>query len=311
MSPIDFPSKWCAAPAGAVATRARALITGLLLLAAQGATPADPPAAAAPVPQASSEEVAAWRQRIRDRIRDQLVVPFDVPADARVELEVSLLPSGNAADVSTRKTSGFPTFDSAARRAVLAGTPFPVPADLAGYERVRRFGVVFEPRNGVQIVDAQPPTPPGQPAASPPAPAVERFACATVPGPAPAPDCSQSGSRNDLLSCFAQAVQRRAVRVVSACGAVAYPLEARRNRLEGTVQVGVSFDRAGKLAGITVAESSGQPLLDQRALEIVQHALVPPPPELYATPFAVRVPVVFRMHRAAAADAKARGSSMN
>jgi TonB family protein len=187
---------------------------------------------------------------------------------------------------------------------VLAAMPLPVPADLAGYERVRRFGAIFEPRSGVQIVDAQAPTPPGQGAApAPPPAAAERFACAAGLAPALAPDCSQSGSRNDLLTCFAQAVQRRAVRLVKACGAVAYPLEARRNRWEGTVQVGVSFDRGGRLAGITVAESSGQPLLDQRALEIVQQAMVPPPPELYATPFAVRVPMVFRMQRPAAAEA--------
>ena len=286
-------------------TRARSLCAAVLLLAAQfTAGAADPPKAAEPVPQASAEEVAAWRERIRDRIREQLVVPFDVPGDARVELEVSLLASGNAADVSTRKTSGFPAFDSAARRAVLSATPLPVPADLAGYERVRRFGVILQPRSGVQIVDAQAPAPPSQGAAPVPAPAAaERFACAAGLGPAAAPDCSQSGSRNDLLNCFAQAVQRRAVRLVSACGATAYPLEARRNRWEGTVQVGVSFDRGGRLAGITVAESSGQPLLDQRAVEIVQQAMVPPPPELYATPFAVRVPMVFRMQRPAAAEA--------
>jgi TonB family protein len=286
------------------------LCAAALFLVAQAIAAADPPATE-PVPQASAEEVATWRQRVRDRIHEQLIVPLDVPSDARVELEVSLLPSGNAADVSTRRTSGFPAFDSAARRAVLAATPLPVPADLPGYERVRRFGAIFEPRS-VQIVDAPAPVPPGQSAASPAAPAAaERFACAAGLGPAPAPDCSQSGSRNHLLTCFAQAVQRRAVRLVSACGAVAYPLEARRNRWEGSVQVGVSFDRGGRLAGIAVAESSGQPLLDQRALEIVQQAMVPPPPELYATPFAVRVPVVFRMQRPASADAKPPRSQMN
>src|SRR5512145_2495064 len=200
-------------------TRAASLCAALMLFAsaaAEAAGAADTPGlgdaprpavtggAPAAVPQASAEEIAAWRQRIRDRIREQLIVPAEVAADARVELEVSLLPSGNAADVSTRKTSGFPAFDSAARRAVLAATPLPVPADLAGYERVRRFGAIFEPRSGVQIVDAQAPTPPGQGASpvTPPA-AAERFVCGASLGPAPTPDCSQSGSRNDLLTCFA------------------------------------------------------------------------------------------------------------
>jgi TonB family protein len=308
MTPIDSRNKWWRG----AAMCARPLCAAVLLLAAQVAAPADPPAAAEPVPQASADEVAAWRLRVRDRIREQLIVPSDVPGDARVELDVSLLPSGNAADVSTRRTSGFPAFDAAARRAVLGATPLPVPADLPGYERVRRFGAIFEPVSGVQIVDAQAPVPAGQSAAAPAAPtSAERFTCAAGLGPAPAPDCSQSGSRNHLLTCFAQAVQRRAVRLVSVCSTVAYPLEARRNRLEGSVQVGVSFDRGGRLAGIAVAESSGQPLLDQRALEIVQQAMVPPPAELYATPFAVRVPVVFRMQRPASAEAKPPRSRMN
>jgi TonB family protein len=307
MMPIDrCNSSNCAPVRGAIA-RVR-LCAVALLLTAQAAAAAEPPAAVQPVPEASADELAAWRQGIRDRIREQLIVPPDVPGDARVELEVSLLPSGNAADISTRRTSGYPAFDSAARRAVRAATPLPVPTDLQAYERVRRFGAIFEPGSGVQIVDAQAPVPAGQSAASPAAPpAAERFACAAELGPAPAPDCSQSGSRNHLLTCFAQAVQRRAVRLVSVCGAVAYPLEARRNRWEGSVQVGVSFDRGGKLAGVAVAESSGQALLDQRALEIVQQAMVPPPPELYATPFAVRVPVVFRMQRPASTDARAPG----
>jgi len=249
-----------------------------------------------------ADEIAPWRAGVRERIRAQWIVPPNVPPDARAELEVALLPSGNAADVSTRRSSGFPAFDAAARRAVLAATPLPVPADVAGYERIRRFGVIIEPGGSIQIVDAKalvvPPRSAAAPvAASPP----ERFVCTSAGlGPALAPDCSHAGSRNALLSCFAQAVQRRAVRLVSACAALAYPLEARRNRWEGTVQVGVGFDHGGKPAGLSIAQSSGQPLLDKRALEIVHAALLPPPHELYATPFAVQVPMVFRMHRSEA-----------
>jgi len=258
--------------------------------------PSEPSSAAA---QVQADEIARWRVGARERIREQLIVPPEVPADAWVELEVSLLPSGNAADVSARRLSGFPAFDAAARRAVLAATPLPVPADAASYERVRRFAVIFEPRSGVQIVDAQSVVAPTPPAATPPvASPPERFVCTAAGlGPAVAPDCSHTGSRSALLNCFAQALQRRAARLVSVCAASAYPLEARRNHWEGTVHIGVGFDHGGKPAGISVAQSSGQPLLDQRALEIVQAALVPPPLELYATPFAVRVPMVFRMQR--------------
>ena len=239
-------------------------------------------------------DVEFWRERIRQQIQQHLTLPASTPPSARVELDVSLLPSGQAVDITTRRASGFPDLDMALRRAVLAATPMELPADSAGYERVRRFGVVYEPARGLRIVDAQPFS--GQTAPS--APASEPLMCsaASLPPPA-APDCSRSGSRNDLLTCYAQSVQRRVVNLVTTCGSAVYPVEARKNRWEGSVQVAVTFDRSGKLSGVSVAESSGQALLDQRALDLVREGLVPPPAELYATPFAVRVPVVFKMQR--------------
>ena len=240
-------------------------------------------------------DVEFWRERIRQQIQQHLMLPASTPRDARVELDVSLLPSGQAVDIATRKASGFPELDMALRRAVLAATPIDLPADPAGYERVRRFGVVYEAVRGLRIVEPQPFAGQAAPAAPP---ASEPFMCSSASLPAPAaPDCSRSGSRNDLLTCYAQSVQRRVVNLVSACGSSVYPLEARKNRLEGSVQVTVTFDRSGKLNGVSVAESSGQPLLDQRALDLVREGLVPPPAELFATPFAVRVPVVFKMQR--------------
>ena len=144
--------------------RSHRLLLGLWLcasaLAALAADPAATVGPAPPAPQTLAEDWSGWRQRIRDKIREQFVFPPGVPSDAQVELEVSLLPSGNAADVSTRKTSGFPELDAAARRAVLAATPLPVPADAASYERVRRFGVIFQARMGIQMVDPQASAPP-------------------------------------------------------------------------------------------------------------------------------------------------------
>jgi protein TonB len=241
-------------------------------------------------------DVQFWRERIRQQIQQRLVVPPSMPADARVELDVSLLPSGQAVDIATRRPSGYPDLDTAVRRAVLAATPIELPADPAGYEEVRRFGLVYEPGRGLRVIDPQPFA--GAPAAPAP-PASEPLLCSAASIAAPTtPDCSRSGSRNDLLTCYAQAVQRRVVKLVSACGSAVYPLEARRNRWEGTAQVAIAFDRGGKLGGLTIAESSGQPVLDQRALDLVREGLVHAPPELLATPFAVRVPVVFKMQRA-------------
>lgn len=258
-------------------------------------------------------EVQTWWSRLRLQIQQQMAVVSDVPQDAQVELEVSLLPSGLPADIATRRTSGYPTLDAALRRAVMAATPLPLPADAATYARIRRFAVHYEPRSGVQVTDPRP-----VPEAAPPAPAaaaVEHLSCRgnSLPAAAP-PACQQSGSRNDLLTCFAQAVKARTGQVVNACGLDVYPAEARRQMLEGTTHIGISFDRGGKLSGVSVAESSGVPMLDQRALELVRQSILPAPSELYATPFAVRIPVVFRMQRgdhaaAASADTPAPGET--
>ena len=162
------------------------LLLGLCLCASAFAVQAaDPATAVGPVPaapQTLTEDLSAWRQRIRDKIREQFVFPLQVPNDAQVELEVSLLPSGNAADVSTRKTSGFPELDAAARRAVLAATPLPVPGDAASYERVRRFGVIFQARTGLQMIDPQAHAPPRSRRLPP-----QRASVSSVPLPAPAP----------------------------------------------------------------------------------------------------------------------------
>lgn len=235
------------------------------------------------------QELQFWRQRMRDAIQQHMSVPQSIPLDAHVELEVSLLPSGLAGDVTTRRASGFPDLDAALRRAVLEATPLPLPSQPQAYARLRRFSVLYEVRSGVRVVDA--------PAPSPQTPRTESFAC-RAPDAAKAPDCTSGGSRADLLTCFAQAVRARTLGVAAACGADVYPQEARRNVWEGTVQVGISFESAGRLSVVAVAESSGHEVLDQRAVDLVRESIVPPPPELLATAFMVQVPVVFRMQAA-------------
>lgn len=50
-----------------------------------------------------------------------------------------------------------------------------------------------------------------------------------------------------------------------------YPAEARRLREEGVVMLSVSVSSEGRVTGVSVAQSSGHPLLDQAALEAVRH----------------------------------------
>jgi len=223
---------------------------------------------------------------MREAIQQHMTPPASIPLDAQVELEVSLLPSGLAADIATRRASGYPDLDAALRRAVLVATPLPLPADAHSYQRLRRFSVLYEVRSGVRVVDAH--------SVEPDAARAEVFGCRAQGVPAP-PSCAASGSRVDLLTCYAQAVRARTVATASACGPAVYPEDARRNKWEGTVQVDVNFENGGRLGGVAVAQSSGHPLLDQRAVDLVRESIVPPPAELIATAFVVQVPVVFQM----------------
>jgi len=270
------------------------------LALAQPTSPGAAPHPAVPAAPAASQaagetpvqDLQAWRQRVREAIQQHMVPPASIPLDAQVELEVSLLPSGLAADVATRRASGYPDLDAALRRAVVVATPLPLPADPQGYERLRRFSVLYEVRSGVRIVDAHPL----------PSEAPRKALACRAPGAAAAPSCAAGGSRTDLLTCYAQAVRTRTLDTAGACGTAAYPLEARQARLEGTVQVGINFESAGRLGAVGVARSSGHPILDQHAVELVRESILPPPSELIATPFVVQVPVVFQMQREEAAD---------
>ena len=52
----------------------------------------------------------------------------------------------------------------------------------------------------------------------------------------------------------------------------AYPLAARRARIEGTVQLHVTLLPDGRLIDVRVERSSGHPLLDQAALDLLSRA---------------------------------------
>ncbi|MCW5621847.1 MAG: TonB family protein [Burkholderiales bacterium] len=283
---LPLPSTAEGSPAGAPvpATPTEPALPPSALPQPSTAPPADMEPAELPV-----QELQFWRQRIRDAIQQHMSVPQSIPLDAHVELEVSLLSNGLAGDITTRRASGFPDLDAALRRAVLEATPLPLPSQPQAYARLRRFSVLYEVRSGVRVVDA--------PAPSPQTPRSESFAC-RAPDAAKAPDCASGGSRADLLTCFAQAVRARTLGVAAACGADVYPLEARRNAWEGTVQIEIGFESAGRLSVVSVAESSGHEVLDQRAVDLVRESIVPPPPELLASAFMVQVPVVFRMQEA-------------
>lgn len=78
-----------------------------------------------------------------------------------------------------------------------------------------------------------------------------------------------------------------------------YPADAMADHQEGVPTVTFSMDRKGHVLSVTLAGSSGHPLLDQEALALPQRAQpLPVPPESVAgDPITLTVPVEFYIHQ--------------
>lgn len=75
-----------------------------------------------------------------------------------------------------------------------------------------------------------------------------------------------------------------------------YPEEALANRWEGTVWLAVLYPWGGGAERISVHRSSGYPVLDSKALEIVQDMQLPARPgALRGAEFDVTFPIGFRL----------------
>lgn len=76
-----------------------------------------------------------------------------------------------------------------------------------------------------------------------------------------------------------------------------YPPAARERGLEGLVVLVVNLDRAGNVLAVNIGRSSGQPLLDQGALDTLRRAgpLPPVPEALPYTTLEMELPVSFRL----------------
>ena len=127
-------------------------------------------------------------------------------------------------------------------------------------------------------------------AASPrtePAPAIVTRA------PEPAPVAAVATPSPDLLAGYGNSVSRLLARHRE------YPRVALMRGWEGTVTMRLRVASGGKLIEAKVESSSGHPVLDTQALEMVKRvAALPAPPEgLREREFAVLVPVVFRLER--------------
>lgn len=87
------------------------------------------------------------------------------------------------------------------------------------------------------------------------------------------------------------------VEVHRAIGRATYTRSLLRAQIEGRVVVALLVDAEGRVHGVRVARSSGEPMLDEAALEqLSHHRVVPPPPaELTWSPREIQLPIVFEL----------------
>lgn len=78
-----------------------------------------------------------------------------------------------------------------------------------------------------------------------------------------------------------------------------YPADAMADHQEGVPTVTFSMDRKGHVLSVTLASSSGHPLLDQEAVALPQRAqpLPAPPDSVAGDPITLTVPVEFYIHQ--------------
>ncbi len=106
--------------------------------------------------------------------------------------------------------------------------------------------------------------------------------------PATKPDAAL----NAALDRFVREVRRASWQIIDQRD---YPEGARDKGWEGIAQIDVHFAAGGYIKSIVLGESSGYPLLDDRALSIARSLRFPVvPAELQSREFAVRFPIAFR-----------------
>lgn len=101
-------------------------------------------------------------------------------------------------------------------------------------------------------------------------------------------------ARRELMRQFAEQVVAE-IRTRLRSG-IDYPAEALASRWEGTVWLVVLYPWGGRSEQISIHRSSGYPVLDDKALEIVRGMQLPARPDaLQGTEFDVTFPIGFRL----------------
>jgi periplasmic protein TonB len=149
-----------------------------------------------------------------------------------------------------------------------------------------------QPRVEPVTPPVQPPAPPVVAATVQPAPVA-----APVPPPASPPPAalkkvpSVPAVESSLLLTYGQSISKEIKRYQK------YPPVAQRRGWEGTAEVLLQIAADGKVTSITLGKTSGRPVLDEEALNMVRKASPLPqaPQDLRGRELTVTVPIVFKL----------------
>ncbi len=85
--------------------------------------------------------IAEYKAKILAKIKTKLVLPPDLPNDPVAEFDVTLFSDGEISSVKLRNSSGFRSFDEAAKRAIILARPLPLPKDKSLFPNFRNLGI--------------------------------------------------------------------------------------------------------------------------------------------------------------------------
>lgn len=104
---------------------------------------------AAQASQLASEQArmeADYQDRIRSKIASMLILPENLAGNPKAIFVVTVLPSGEVAQVRLVGPSGQTAYDTAVERAILKAVPFPLPPDKTVAARFRELRLPIQPR---------------------------------------------------------------------------------------------------------------------------------------------------------------------
>lgn len=218
---------------------------------------------------AQQRAIDDWRGRIQSKIRGRIVVPPNVVGNPEARFDVVLIPGGEIASITLKKSSGNPAYDAAVERAIATSEPLPVPSDTDFFqENFRELTFIFRPKgDAVESVEES---------------VIERRQVAIS-------RLNQS-SLQDPKRCYQETIQQTMHRAD-------YPAIARRRHWEGVSTLFLTISKDGTLLNVSVAESSGHNELDEAAVKAVYVSSPFPsfPPEMRDQTLTILMPFKFNL----------------